>query len=128
MLRAFFNAKTFNENIDSWQTTAVTTMESMFNGASAFNQHLGSWQTTAVTRVNNMFSAAIAFNQGLGSWQMAAVKDMRNMFLYTALSACNKAAIATAWKAQGVVASGMKNYDGTEDWSTLQTCGTCAHP
>ena len=84
-----------------------------------------------------MFSGAVSFNQSAGG-----LIDVRKVQLFaksdgsdpmfegtTALSACNKAAIATAWKAQGVVAdSGHKNYDGNEDWSTLQTCGTGTRP
>jgi surface protein len=48
-------------NINSWNTSAVNNMSSMFSGASAFNQNISSWNTAAVTNMFGMFSSASAF-------------------------------------------------------------------
>ncbi|MEQ1747189.1 MAG: BspA family leucine-rich repeat surface protein, partial [Saprospiraceae bacterium] len=67
-------------NIGTWNTAAVTTMNSMFYGASAFNQPIGTWNTAAVTNMASIFFQASAFNQPIGNWNTAAATTMLNMF------------------------------------------------
>ncbi len=77
-----FNYRTtFNEWIDTWDTSAVTTMYGMFF-ASAFNRPIGGWNTAAVTDMNSMFANGV-FNQPIGSWNTANVNDMTAMFFCT---------------------------------------------
>jgi surface protein len=78
----------FNQNIGSWNTGLVTTMDSMFYGASMFNQDISSWDTHLVTTMNNMFNGAIAFNNNSrplttvdNKWNTSIVTSMNNMFL-----------------------------------------------
>jgi surface protein len=66
-------------NINSWDTSAVTNMGVMFSNCTAFNQAL-SFNTSAVISMNGMFSGATAFNQAL-SFDTSAVIDMTYMFL-----------------------------------------------
>jgi len=70
----------FNHPIDSWDTSNVTNMSSMFYSSRAFNQPLSSWDTSKVTNMSNMFNNAVAFNQPLNSWNTANVTDMQQMF------------------------------------------------
>jgi surface protein len=65
-------------NINSWDTSAITTMAEMFQGCSAFNQAL-SFDTSAVTNMNSMFYGCSVFNQAL-SFNTSAVEDMSRMF------------------------------------------------
>ena len=76
----FENATLFNQNIGAWNTSAVTTMSSMFQGAAAFNQNIGAWNTSAVTNMLSMFENAGAFNQNIGAWNTSAVTTMLSMF------------------------------------------------
>lgn len=78
---AFYNCSSFNQSIDTWDTSNVTQMAYMFFGASSFNQPLNSWNTSKVTDMDNMFRGATAFNQPIGSWNTSSVTDMSYMFL-----------------------------------------------
>lgn len=81
--RMFANASSFNEPINHWNTTSITTMNFMFAGASSFNQDLSNWDVSNVTSTNGlsyMFADATAFNQDISSWDVSNVKDMSYMF------------------------------------------------
>ncbi len=76
----FVDAVAFNHDIGGWDTSAVTNMSDMFYNAKAFNQNIGDWKTSEVTNMNGMFESANAFNQDIGSWDTSAVTDMAGMF------------------------------------------------
>ncbi|MDN3706356.1 BspA family leucine-rich repeat surface protein [Myroides ceti] len=67
-------------NINSWDTSHVTSMNSLFDAAFAFNQPVGNWDTSKVVSMNGMFNYAIAFNQPLENWDTSQVTDMGSMF------------------------------------------------
>ena len=91
------NFQTFNQDISSWDTSNVTTMNSMFAGATNFNQDIGSWDTSKVTDMSDMFGNTYlidpvdipvidqfsnfrAFNQDISSWDTSNVTTMKSMF------------------------------------------------
>ena len=43
MSELFFEKSTFNENIEGWDTSSITTTYRMFFGADAFNQDIRGW-------------------------------------------------------------------------------------
>ena len=45
----FYWAEAFNQPLNNWDTSKVTSMESMFAHATAFNQPLNNWDTSKVT-------------------------------------------------------------------------------
>lgn len=76
----FENALSFNQPIDNWNTSAVTTTTYMFRNASAFNQPIANWNVAAVTNMAQMFENATSFNQPINDWNTAMVSNMRLMF------------------------------------------------
>ena len=100
----FQHNKRFNQRVDTWDTSAVTSMLAMFNHASSFNQPMNTWDTSAVTNMNETFSGATSFDQDLSSWQVSAVRDFNDTFINaTALSECNKALIYASWGSQNAL-------------------------
>lgn len=78
MFNSCFSITTVN-NINSWNTSAVTNMRSMFLNCTNFNQAL-SFNTTAVTNMSFMFgNCQFAFNSAL-TFNTVAVKNMSYMF------------------------------------------------
>jgi surface protein len=68
-------------NIGSWNTANVTNMSEMFmNVTSTFSSTIGSWNTAKVNNMAYMFSGATKFNQGIGSWNTSAVLNMAGIF------------------------------------------------
>ena len=70
----------FNESLNNWDVSKVTTMADMFNGAAAYNQPMNDWDVSKVTTMNNMFYAAAAYNQPMDDWDVSKVTDMKYMF------------------------------------------------
>jgi surface protein len=83
----FLGATSFNQNLESWDTTNVVAMNSMFAGATSFNNGggplattSGGWDTSNVTTMASLFSGDSSFNQDVESWNTAAVGTMDAMF------------------------------------------------
>jgi len=72
-------ALTTVNNINSWDTSAVTNMYGVFYNCTSFNQAL-SFDTSAVTNMSSMFAGCSVFNQAL-SFDTSAVTDMKSMFV-----------------------------------------------
>lgn len=81
MQSAFENAVAFNGDISAWDVSNVVEMRSMFRGATSFNQNIGGWNVSSVTSLRSMFNTASQFNQNISSWNVSSVTTMQNMFL-----------------------------------------------
>ncbi len=75
----FFDAKSFNSNINDWDVSNITNMSAMFFRATSFNQPLDKWDTSNVTNMSKMFYGASSFsNKDLSSWNIKKVVDFYN--------------------------------------------------
>lgn len=85
MAGMFFGAKSFNQDISSWNVSSVKYFDSMFSGALSFNQNINNWNVSNAVRMNSMFRHAESFNQPLDKWNVSNVSLMGFMF-YGAVS------------------------------------------
>jgi hypothetical protein len=69
------------EGLDSWNTTAVTTLNYTFYGASSMNANLGKWDVSKVQTLERTFNDASKFTgEGLDSWITTAVTTLYSTF------------------------------------------------
>jgi surface protein len=88
----FSGAIFFNQDINSWNTSYVTSMTQMFENAQGFNNgdrkyssnnagsHNMTWSTSRVTSFLGMFYNNYAFNQNVNSWDVSGANTFRYMF------------------------------------------------
>lgn len=80
--RIFYNARKFNQNINTWDVANVTDMYCTFESAVVFNQPLNNWNVSNVTNMHGMFQAANAFNNDVTNWDVSNVTAMGLMFAH----------------------------------------------
>lgn len=76
----FYGASKFNSNISGWNTSKVNDMNSLFRDASLFNQDISNWDTSSVNVMDYMFQNAVNFNQPIGIWNTSKATTMRYVF------------------------------------------------
>ncbi len=57
----FFDAKKFNQNLNSWDISNVVSMSGMFVCANNFDKNLSNWKLNRVENCNQIFASATAF-------------------------------------------------------------------
>ena len=80
MQSLFQLATNFNDDISSWDVSNVTNMFFTFANCLAFNQNIDSWNVSSVTNMTAMFQLTPNFNQDLNSWNVSNVTNMSQMF------------------------------------------------
>ena len=78
----FYNCPNLGDqgNMNSWDTSSVTNMATMFISCTNFNQPIGDWDVSSVTNMNRMFAVATSFNQDIGNWDVGNVENFEYMF------------------------------------------------
>ena len=65
----------FDGDISQWNTSNVTSMDSMFNGATKFNSDISKWDVSNVKYISYMFAYTKAFNQNIANWDFTNIKE-----------------------------------------------------
>ena len=81
-MNSLFATSNFNGDISSWNTANVTNIGGMFATNPAFNQDLSGWDVSSATDASGMFSGATSFNQNIGGWNTGGLADTSGMFSF----------------------------------------------
>lgn len=76
----FYENKEFNQAINTWDVSKVTSFESFLGNASSFNQPLESLVGSNVVNVRRMLDGADSFSHPVDSWDISNVEHI-NRFL-----------------------------------------------
>ena len=69
----FWNSGYFNQLINSWDVSNVTSMYSTFDYCRYYNQPLNYWDTSSCTIMDFMFYDCYSFNQDISSWCVSKI-------------------------------------------------------
>ena len=67
---------TFNEPLDAWEVSSVTSLNQALYQASVFDQSLASWDVSRVTDMQNFLNRAYAFSQNLVAWDTSKMVNL----------------------------------------------------
>ena len=101
-MSSMFQESVFDSEISGWDTSSVTDMSFMFADNSSFNQDLSSWETSSVTDMEAMFHGAESFDHPLTGWDITSVTSMENMLAGGQLSPTHYDATLVSWREQEV--------------------------
>lgn len=79
----FQSCSNFNQNLEHWDMSKVTSIKGMFAGCSNYNQPLNGWNLINVTDMTKALSRCSIFNQPLNNWKVDNVIAMANFAEYT---------------------------------------------
>ena len=74
----------FNQDLNDWDVSSVTTMKNMFSDTEVFNGNISGWDVSSVTDMSHMFFQADVFNQDLNDWDVSSVTDYGRVCLTAA--------------------------------------------
>ena len=80
LVSLFDGAARFNQPLDRWNVSKVSSLWFTFFGATSFDQNISGWQTGNVVSLNTCFALASSFNQDLSSWNVQSAESFNNMF------------------------------------------------
>ena len=77
----FFDARSFNSDVSTWDVSNVQNMGDMFRGARAFNSDISGWDISNAASISQMFAGAQNFNADLSGWVINEnVTNLSGMF------------------------------------------------
>jgi surface protein len=68
--------------IESWDTSLVTTMDSVFLGSENFSNNISAWDTSYVNSMQWTFYNSANFTADISRWDISRVTDMTMAFAY----------------------------------------------
>jgi len=83
LTRMFFGCKSIHKipNIELWDISNITNLNSMFSSVTRFNQDISNWDVSNVTNMSHMFDGLYTHNPlMISNWDVSSVTDMAFMF------------------------------------------------
>jgi len=82
LFKTFFGTELFNQPLDQWDVSSVTSHDSTFFRAGYFNQPLNEWDVSNSNSFAYTFAAATSFNQPLAQWDVSNSNTFTETFAY----------------------------------------------
>ena len=114
----FYNCSSFNQPLNSWNTSSMTNFSYAFSGCTIYNQPLNNWDTSLVGSMLRMFRKSSAFDQDISSWSLSSLTTA-DLFKddTVGFSTVNYDAILIAWEAQ-TLNTGVSFHFGASKYSS----------
>ena len=116
----FDGAASFDQPLNTWDTSRATAMGWMFNGAADSYQPLGNWSTASVTHMSDLFDNVVSFNGPLAFWDTSKAVDCPEFFYFSTASKSNQS--LDAWTTSSVTTM-QHLFDSAKNFN--QPLGTC---
>ncbi len=72
----------FNQPLNGWDVSNVTSMYQMFGSCDLFNQPLDNWNISNVNYISGMFIEAPSFDQDLSQWDFSNLQSSPSSIIY----------------------------------------------
>jgi len=120
-----FASTSFNEDLNSWDLSSVTSLEKTFLDAVQFNGDISDWNLSSLTHFTMCFSNAKAFNQNISTWDLSLVENFNLVFFEA--EAFNQA--ISGWDVSvGTLFTRMfasaKSFNQCLEWSIMNEANT----
>jgi len=75
-----YTSETFNQNLNDWDLSLVTSLQSTFQSAETFNGRISNWDVSLVENFRQSFAHAEAFNQNISDWDVSSSSTFQAAF------------------------------------------------
>jgi len=76
----FFRKEDFNEDLNGWNLSSVTSLYYTFVDAEKFNGRISDWDVSSTTSFEGCFRGTYSFNQDISGWDVASSENFGGMF------------------------------------------------
>jgi len=108
-MNSMFRESSADPHTSRWNTSSVTDMASLFEMAHSAKPDTRLWDTASVTSMAAMFKAATSADPDTSLWDMSSVSNVENMFG----GAASASADTSCWNVSGIPQSQLSSFSPT---------------
>jgi surface protein len=118
--------------IESWDTSSVTSMDSLFLGAEDFSEDISAWDVSNVRSMQWIFYNSHNFTADVSGWDVSKVADMTMAFAYSKhfkadVSSWDTSSVTSLWYTFAYSSSVNANISSWNTASVTSMAGTFQH-